>query len=230
MAGGFKNKELNILFKKRTLEEIIEFVFLSMNHMKEICEKENIKIENKEEKIRTHLLENYLDNDNFRKNIGYEVEVFPLRFEAEVPENYNPDTESYKGRVDIKVVGLNTFLKNKKDYYIIECKRIDGSSTLNRKFITEGICRFILNKPKYSSYNKKNIMLGFVVKNIDIEINTARINEIQSEIEDIHICEKLERLKKEKEEYYLYRNKYKCGDKKIELSHLFYNLSDVIDN
>ena len=118
MAGGFKNKELNILFKKRTLEEIIEFVFLSMNHMKEICEKENIKIENKEEKIRTHLLENYLDNDNFRKNIGYEVEVFPLRFEAEVPENYNPDTESYKGRVDIKVVGLNTFLKNKKDYYI----------------------------------------------------------------------------------------------------------------
>ena len=35
---------------------------------------------------------------------------------------------------------------------------------------------------------------------------------------------------KEKEEYYLYRNKYKCGDKKIELSHLFYNLSDVIDN
>jgi len=51
MAGGFKNKELNILFKKRTLEEIIEFVFLSMNHMKEICEKENIKIENKEEKI-----------------------------------------------------------------------------------------------------------------------------------------------------------------------------------
>lgn len=27
MAGGFKNKELNILFKKRTLEEIIEFVF-----------------------------------------------------------------------------------------------------------------------------------------------------------------------------------------------------------
>ena len=124
MAGGFKNKELNILFKKRTLEEIIEFVFLSMNYMKEICEKENIKIENKEEKIRTHLLENYLDNDNFRKNIGYEVEVFPLRFEAEVPENYNPDTESYKGRVDIKVVGLNTFLKNKKDYYIIECKRI----------------------------------------------------------------------------------------------------------
>lgn len=35
--------------------------------MKETCEKESIKIKNKEEKIRTHLLENYLDNDNFRK-------------------------------------------------------------------------------------------------------------------------------------------------------------------
>ena len=144
-------------------------------------------------------------------------------------EGYDLTSEEYIGRVDIKVYSINTII-NPKDYYIIECKRIDGSSTLNRKFITEGICRFILNKPKYSSYNKKNIMLGFVVKNIDIEINTARINEIQSEIEDIHICEKLERLKKEKEEYYLYRNKYKCGDKKIELSHFFYNLSDVIDN
>ena len=178
MAGGFKNKKLNSLFKKRTLEEIIEFMFLSMNYMKEICEKENIKIENKEEKIRTHLLENYLDNDNFRKNIGYEVEVFPLRFEAEVPENYNPNTESYKGRVDIKVVGINTFF-NKKDYYIIECKRIDGTETLNKAFVKEGICRFI--QEKYSSYNNENALLGFVTKDIDIISNTKKIDKIQKE-------------------------------------------------
>lgn len=224
--GGFKNQQLNQIAKNNIYEDIINFIFISLEKMRENLLAENKNIKNDEEKIRTHLLEHYLKNEQFKEK--YFDDLY-LLFDAEVAEGYDLTSEEYIGRVDIKVYSINTII-NPKDYYIIECKRIDGSSTLNRKFITEGICRFILNKPKYSSYNKKNIMLGFVVKNIDIEINTARINEIQSEIEDIHICEKLERLKKEKEEYYLYRNKYKCGDKKIELSHLFYNLSDVIDN
>ena len=224
--GGFKNQRLNQIAKNNIYEDMINFIFISLEKMRENLLAENKNIKNDEEKIRTHLLEHYLKNEQFKEK--YFDDLY-LLFDAEVAEGYDLTSEEYIGRVDIKVYSINTII-NPKDYYIIECKRIDGSSTLNRKFITEGICRFILNKPKYSSYNKKNIMLGFVVKNIDIEINTARINEIQSEIEDIHICEKLERLKKEKEGYYLYRNKYKCGDKKIELSHLFYNLSDVIDN
>ena len=224
--GGFKNQRLNQIAKNNIYEDMINFIFISLEKMRENLLAENKNIKNDEEKIRTHLLEHYLKNEQFKEK--YFDDLY-LLFDAEVAEGYDLTSEEYIGRVDIKVYSINTII-NPKDYYIIECKRIDGSSTLNRKFITEGICRFILNKPKYSSYNKKNIMLGFVVKNIDIEINTARINEIQSQIEDIHICEKLERLKKEKEEYYLYRNKYKCGDKKIELSHLFYNLSDVIDN
>lgn len=224
--GGFKNQQLNQIAKNNIYEDMINFIFVSLEKMRENLLAENKNIKNDEEKIRTHLLEHYLKNEQFKEK--YFDDLY-LLFDAEVAEGYDLTSEEYIGRVDIKVYSINTII-NPKDYYIIECKKIDGSSTLNRKFITEGICRFILNKPKYSSYNKKNIMLGFVVKNIDIEINTARINEIQSEIEDIHICEKLERLKKEKEEYYLYRNKYKCGDKKIELSHLFYNLSDVIDN
>lgn len=224
--GGFKNQRLNQIAKNNIYEDMINFIFISLEKMRENLLAENKNIKNDEEKIRTHLLEHYLKNEQFKEK--YFDDLY-LLFDAEVAEGYDLTSEEYIGRVNIKVYSINTII-NPKDYYIIECKRIDGSSTLNRKFITEGICRFILNKPKYSSYNKKNIMLGFVVKNIDIEINTARINEIQSEIEDIHICEKLERLKKEKEEYYLYRNKYKCGDKKIELSHLFYNLSDVIDN
>lgn len=224
--GGFKNQQLNQIAKNNIYEDMINFIFISLEKMRENLLAENKNIKNDEEKIRTHLIEHYLKNEQFKEK--YFDDLY-LLFDAEVAEGYDLTSEEYIGRVDIKVYSINTII-NPKDYYIIECKRIDGSSTLNRKFITEGICRFILNKPKYSSYNKKNIMLGFVVKNIDIEINTDRINEIQSEIEDIHICEKLERLKKEKEEYYLYRNKYKCGDKKIELSHLFYNLSDVIDN
>ena len=187
--GGFKNQQLNQIAKNNIYEDMINFIFVSLEKMRENLLAENKNIKNDEEKIRTHLLEHYLKNEQFKEK--YFDDLY-LLFDAEVAEGYDLTSEEYIGRVDIKVYSINT--------------------------------------PKYSSYNKKNIMLGFVVKNIDIEINTARINEIQSEIEDIHICEKLERLKKEKEEYYLYRNKYKCGDKKIELSHLFYNLSDVIDN
>jgi len=190
--GGFKNQRLNQIAKNNIYEDMINFIFISLEKMRENLLAENKNIKNDEEKIRTHLLEHYLKNEQFKEK--YFDDLY-LLFDAEVAEGYDLTSEEYIGRVDIKVYSINTII-NPKDYYIIECKRIDGSSTLNRKFITEGICRFILNKPKYSSYNKKNIMLGFVVKNIDIEINTARINEIQSEIEDIHICEKLERLKK----------------------------------
>lgn len=121
-------------------------------------------IHNIEENIELIIKElGYTESDN----LFYYDDLY-LLFDAEVAEGYDLTSEEYIGRVDIKVYSINTII-NPKDYYIIECKRIDGSSTLNRKFITEGICRFILNKPKYSSYNKKNIMLGFVVKNIDIE-------------------------------------------------------------
>lgn len=224
--GGFKNQQLNQIAKNNIYEDMINFIFIALEKMKENLLTENKNIKNDEEKIRTHLLEHYLKNEKFREK--YFADLY-LLFDAEVAEGYDLTSEEYIGRVDIKVYSINTII-NPKDYHIIECKRIDGSSNLNKKFITEGVCRFILDKPKYSSYNKKNIMLGFVVKNINIKLNIEKIDEIQNQIEDIHICGNLERVNKEKEEYYLYRNKYICGDKKIELSHLFYDLSDVIDN
>lgn len=224
--GGFKNKQLNQIAKNNIYEDMINFIFIALEKMKENLLAENKNIKNDEEKIRTHLLEHYLKNEKFKEK--YFVDLY-LLFDAEVAEGYDLISEEYIGRVDIKVYSINTII-NPKDYHIIECKRIDGSNNLNKKFITEGVCRFVLDKPKYSSYNKKNIMLGFVVKNINIELNINKINEIQNQIEDIHISENLERVNKEKEEYYLYRNKYICDDKEIELSHLFYDLSDVIDN
>ena len=63
-------------------------------------------------------------------------------------------------------------------YYITECKRVDGSSDLNKKYVKEGVARFVTEK--YSSYYGRNIMLGFVVKKIDISSNVKLIEEIQN--------------------------------------------------
>ena len=206
---------------------MIKFIFISLEKMRENLLFENKSIKNDEEKIRTHLLENYLKNEQFKQKTNFSD--LQLLFNAEVAEGYNKEKEEYNGRVDIKVFSINTIL-NPKDYFIIECKRVDGSNRLNEKYVTEGICRFVLNEPKYLSFNKKNIMLGFIVKDIDIDINTSKINCIQSKIEDIHISEEMYKCIGDKKEYYLYRNKYKCADKQIELSHIFYNLTDIISN
>lgn len=223
--GGFKNQQLNEIAKKNIFEDMIDFIFISLEQMRNDLLTKNKNIKNDEEKIRTHLIENYLNNTEFKKKIHF-ANLY-LLFNAEALEGYNKENEEYIGRVDIKVFNINTIL-NKNDYYIIECKRVDGSNKLNENFVTEGICRFILDKPKYSSFNKKNIMLGFIVKNIDIEKNAYKINDIQSKNKYIHITEKIYRCQKERKEYYLYRNKYQCGDKQIELSHIFYNLSEII--
>lgn len=224
--GGFKNIELNQLLKKDIFEDMIDFVFVSLEQMKKDLVLENKKLENKEEKIRTHLLENYLNNSKFKQKVNFE-DLY-LAFNAEVVEGYNEKNEEYIGRVDIKVETINTIISNSKNYYIIECKRLDGSKQLNEKFVVEGICRFVLDKPKYSSFNNKNIMLGFIVKNIDIESNIYEINEIQKKNEKINIIQEIHKCIKDKDEYFLYRNKYRCENKQIELSHMFYNIYEII--
>lgn len=125
-------------------------------------------IENNENKIKNRLYRDYLDNqliiDDLKLN-GY-------RFKTEtgfVDENYNEI-----GYSDIEVIDLIGSLKNKDSFYVIECKRIDDvnshyQSSLNNKYINEGINRFV--DEKYPTHNKVNGMLGFVVKNIDIKTN-----------------------------------------------------------
>ncbi len=224
--SGFKNVELNQILKKDIYEDMIDFIFVSLEQMKKDLLLQGEKLQNDENKIRTHLLENYLNNSEFRQKVNFE-DLY-LAFNAENVEGYNKESEEYIGRVDIKVYSFNTIISNNKNYYIIECKRLDGSKQLNEKFVIEGICRFVLDKPKYSSFNNENIMLGFFVKNINIDLNTDEINKIQKENQEIHIIQEMHKCRKDKEEYYLYRSKYRCGYKQIELSHIFYNLYEVI--
>ena len=223
--GGFKNKSLNFLVKQAIFNDMIKYIFISLDSMKKSFLLQHKKLLNDEEKIRTHLLENYLNNDSFKKEMGYDN--LALRFFPEVPESYDKCDEEYVGRADIKVICPNYF-NDVKDYYIIECKRVDGSAKLNTFYVAEGICRFVSEPPKYLSFNGKNIMLAFVVTDIDIDRNISKINEIQAKIKEIKLIGALKKCKSERAEHYLYTSKYECNSVQIELSHIFYDFSMMI--
>jgi hypothetical protein len=219
--GGFQNQLLNQNFKQNFYHIIITALIRSCKIMIENCCSNKLNIPNHEEKIRTHLLENYLENEKIRCAIG--LSDVKIRFLPEVLENYDADTNTYIGRTDIRVLSSN-WLSNPNDYYIVECKRLDGTKSLNQKYVDEGICRFVGDTPKYSSYNNKNIMLGFVVKDIDCSVVISEITDIHNErIGDI-IDKDITPIVKSKD-YYLCESVY---TNQLSLSHIFYNVSSVI--
>ena len=111
--SGFKNKDLNSFAKKSIFNDLINFIFISLENMKQVQILKKEKIQNNEEKIRTHLVKNYLNNYEFRNSIGYNTLM--LWFDIEVPDNYKRDEEKHLGRMDIRVITPNIF-KNSKDY------------------------------------------------------------------------------------------------------------------
>ena len=221
--GGFQNQLLNQNFKQNFYNIIITALMASCKLMVQECCSNKAGLPNHEEKIRTHLLENYLENEKTRCIIG--LSDVPIRFLPEVPENYDMDNNTYIGRTDIRVLSSN-WLSNPKDYYIVECKRIDGTKSLNQKYVDEGIGRFVGDSPKYSSYNNQNIMLGFVVKEIDCsvvisDISNIHTNRIGSLIDkDITIIENYK-------DYYLCESVY---TNKLYLSHIFYDISSAVSS
>lgn len=223
MMGGFQNQLLNQEFKQNFLYIIITTLITSCKLMVENGCSNQLRLPNHEEKIRTHLLENYLENENIRCAIG--LSDIPIRFLPEVPENYDVDTNTYIGRTDIRVLSSN-WLSNSKDYYIVECKRLDGTQPLNQKYVNEGICRFVGDSPKYSSYNNQNIMLGFVVKEIDCSVVISAISDIHTKRlgslvdKDITIIEN-------SKNYYLCESVY---TNQLYLSHIFYDVSSAISS
>jgi len=218
---GFKNQSLNLNFRDGLFSIIVVALKKSCNLMVNDHIGNGTTIENHEEKIRTHLLENYLDKDEMRSAIG--LSTCPLRFLVESPENYDPSTNSYVGRTDIKVASKNWF-DNRNDYFIIECKRIDGTATLNNKYVTEGVFRFIGSPPKYSSYHNKNFMLGFIVKNIDVNKNLSYISEIHAKELSSSIRNNM-LLKESSSLFYYCESEYING---LLLAHIFYDVSSVI--
>jgi hypothetical protein len=169
--SGFKNASLNRQMAWGILNHIVLKVLECLDLMRRDCKCSSHKIANNEIKIRDYLFANYLNNDAVMRKIGFDN----FRFFPETPENYLDSTPL--GRADLQVFSIDDF-SNRQRYFIIECKRLDGNLTLNREYIDEGIRRFTGERPKYTSYHKMNCMLGFIVKNIDMDTNIARINQL----------------------------------------------------
>lgn len=155
---------------------------------------------NDENGIRDILLFKYLNNNELRQRYG----LINFLFDPEVPIN--------SGRSDIKISTNNTFIDTSA-YYVIECKRLDGEAKLNKAYIKDGINRFTTNykskdhKYYYPSNDGINGMIGFVIKNININDNMVKIGNFFDIIENHKL--------------------YKSNHKNCKLFHLMLDISTL---
>jgi len=224
--GGFKNLQLNKILALAVLDNIKSTLLVCSKAMVNDSLKSSHLIDNHEERIRNRLYEKYLNNDEFISKNG--IDLHGLQFMIEAPDNFDEQTDTYVGRIDIKVTNVNAF-KSNSVYYTIECKRIDGHADLNKKYVSEGIARFVCPPLKYSSCLGKNLMFGFVVKAINIIDNCAKIDDIQQlELKD-YILDSLQKIDGSGPDYYLYLSKYKTIEANpLELHHVFFDFSSII--
>ena len=182
-------------------EEEFKNLFLNIYSCYILITTDKILIPSNDENTIRDILLTYLKNTKIRHE---DCIIEGYLFEKEVDEN----TSHIAGRVDIKIRNINEFLiyEEHDAYFIIECKRLDGSKSLNDKYITEGIHRF--TSKKYSSYYGVNGMIGFVIKKIDIDSNISRIGDFFNELEK----DKL----------------YDSNHSKLKLYHLMMDFSDNI--
>jgi hypothetical protein len=172
-------------------------------------------LENNENFIRDILVEKYLNSHSTREHLGIENVIF----NREVAEN--------SGFVDIKVQTVLS-LNNPEAYYLFECKRLDGSRGLNKKYVQEGILRFTLGK--YSTYYGLNGMLGFEVRKIATAENIDKINRMSiSEFKETNMIEGLTGIHVKGSFKYSYRSIHNTTSAKtIELYHLMLDVSEAI--
>lgn len=160
-----------------------EFINLMQNIYKcyKLIVHDSIRIpKNDENAIRDILLLNYINDTNTRRN---KCTISGYRFHKEVGVN--------DGRVDIKIDAAYDF-EEFDSYFIIECKRLDGESALNRAYVNHGIKRFTSSYKSssleyyYPSSYGVNGMIGFVVNNIDVDANinglAAEFNTLKKDI------------------------------------------------
>lgn len=212
------NQKISEVLRQDDFSQIIEY-FLHICKLIEVdFYKKGRKLPNNENQIRTIFLEEYLANDTMRKI--YNMQDYD--FTPEIQEHYIGNG-NYLGRADIRIK-LKTDFEKSSAYYLVECKRIDGSINLNTKYVEEGVARFVTQK--YSSYYGKNIMLGFVISKINVSQNTYQIQHIQNLNEDVHMHGTLELLSRTKY-YEVYKCKHQLYKGELELRHIFADFSNI---
>lgn len=217
--GAFKNELINSEFDSGIINVIIDHLTSCSKQMKEDCIANDNLLKNNEDAITNRLSAMYLNT---------EPSIF--RYEPQSMEHYDDKTDRYIGRTDIKVISQDYFIDNKA-YHIVECKRIDGTTKLNKKYITDGVKRFFSPdpQPQYSSYYRKNIMFGYVVQAIDIPENAEKLDNLQSSILKEAVASQFMLKQNESLQCFVYACNYNAVDiGRVELSHLFFDFTDAI--
>lgn len=215
--GGMLNKDILKALYRANFEKIIVYILDICELIVEDYERKQFKLPNDENKIRSIMLEEYMKT---QKGI---YGMSDYRFELEVPENYAGNGQ-HIGRVDIRIL-LKSDFEKEDAYYIIECKRIDGTADLNKKYVKEGVARFVTQK--YSSYYGRNIMLGFVVKKIDVSANAKLIEEIQNAELDQYMHGDFQLVESEGVTE-SYKCMYQIPSGEVELRHIFSDYSSIM--
>lgn len=215
--SGMLNKNILKALYRANFEKITTYILDICELIVEDYERKNFKLPNDENKIRSIMLEEYMKTQK-----GF-YGMADYRFELEVPENYAGNGQ-HIGRVDIRIF-LKSDFEKEDAYYIIECKRIDGTTDLNKKYVKEGVARFVTQK--YSSYYGRNIMLGFVVKKIDISANAKLIEEIQNAELNQYMHGDFQLVASEGVTE-SYKCKYQIQSGEVELRHIFSDYSSII--
>lgn len=215
--SGILNRGIIEALYRANFEKITNYILNICELVVEDYEKKRLKLPNDENKIRSIVVEEYMKK---QKSV---YGMSDYRFEIEAPENYVGNGK-HIGRVDIRILLKNDFEKEDA-YYVIECKRIDGTSDLNKKYVKEGVARFVTQK--YSSYYGRNIMLGFVVKKVDLSANAKLIEKIQNTDLDKHMHGNFEFIESNGVAE-SYKCIYRIQSGEVELRHIFLDYSRIM--
>ncbi len=170
------NKNTNaITFQPKKTRYIGNFEFI-MSQVYECCalmlaDFATDKIPNDEVEIHTRLYNDYLENNEILSKLGLKNYFFD--FEVSL---INPIGYTTPSRTDIKVYHNKDRETDRKAYNIVELKRIDGKTRLNKYYITGGIQRF--TSLQYPAFFGVFGMIAFVVKSININNNVTKINNL----------------------------------------------------
>lgn len=217
--GGFESNFLKKILLQKYVNEITLILVSASARMQE----EQKGLPNNENKITYLLVEKYLKVE--AKERALECQTQPFLFQAETPENFDEKENAYVGRADIKVTNWCS-LEQKEDFihFLIECKRLSQGNSLKRKYVTEGIARFVVEPEKYLSPNNANFMLGYIVQNGSVKKQVDGINSIQKE--ELILPETCDlRANKCFSPGNVYESLYRKSQGELLLRHIFLDLS-----
>jgi hypothetical protein len=186
---------------------------------------------NDEDFISAKLYDDFLDNDNFTRQFNLNDYTFELET-ASTKDYIQIGYNDIKVRVNNRLEGF----ESRKSAYIIECKRLDGkqakehhTKTLNRKYLEDGIQRFVDEIYIEKYIHKQSAMIGYVVSPFDIHQNITHVNELVNSMPSLNTTQNLTAFKLDESFEYAYHSKHKSiHNNDIDIYHLMLDFSSKI--